>query len=111
MDGKKEDIADHFKNIFEELYNSADDKDDLNEVLVDVECKINVANLVEQAAKNLNESKWILSLISEPTELFEQLSVVIQCFLVHDHVTSFLLFATLVPIRKNHSHFSAFNCA
>ena len=57
MDGKKENIADHFKNIFEELYNSADDKDDLNEVLVDVECKINVANLVEQAAKNLNESK------------------------------------------------------
>ena len=44
MDGEKNDIPGHFKNIFENVYNSANDKDDLKKVLVEVEAKITEAS-------------------------------------------------------------------
>ena len=109
MDGEKDDIPGHFKNIFEDLYNSANDKDDLKKVMDEVETKTSIANLadvdlvtpaiVEQATKNLNESKsdpqlnFSSDCIKHGTkELFEHLSLVIKCFLIHGHVTYFLLF-------------------
>ena len=118
MDGKKEDIPGHFKNIFKDIYNSANDQDDLNEVMVEVESKINEASLVdvdlvtpdivEEATKNLNDSKsdphlnFSSDCIKHGTkELFEKLAVVIKRFLIHGHVTFFLLLATLVPIIKD----------
>ena len=36
-----------------------------------------------------------------PDSLFESLSLVIKSFLIHGHVTVFLLLATLVPIIKD----------
>ena len=61
MDGEKEDIPGHFKNIFEDVYNSANDQDDLKKVLIEVEAKISETSLsdvdlvtpevVEQATK------------------------------------------------------------
>ena len=36
-----------------------------------------------------------------PDILFEKLSVAIRCFLIHGHITLFLLLATLLPIIKN----------
>ena len=36
MDGKKEDLEEHFKGIYENLYNSVDDKDNLENLLDDV---------------------------------------------------------------------------
>ena len=67
MDGNKDDIPGHFREIFSEIYNSANDKEDLIQVLNDVESKISVtslddvdlvtADIVKQASKNLNESK------------------------------------------------------
>ena len=118
MDGEKKDIPGHFKNIFEEIYNSANDQDELKEVLLEVESKINetslddvdlvTADIVHQATKNLKDSKSDpqLSFSSDcikhgPRELFEMLSIIIKCFLVHGHVTYFLLLATLVPIIKD----------
>ena len=109
MDGKKEDIPGHFKNIFKDIYNSANDQDDLNEVMVEVESKINESSLVdvdlvtpdivEEATKNLNFSSDCIK--HGTKELFEKLAVVIKCFLIHGHVTFFLLLATLVPIIKD----------
>ena len=118
MDGEKEDIPGHFKNIFEDVYNSANDQDDLKKVLIEVEAKISETSLsdvdlvtpeiVEQATKNLNESKsdpqlnFSSDCLKHATkELFEKLSAVIKCFLIHGHVTYFLLLATLVPIIKD----------
>ena len=67
MDGVKQDIPGHFKNIFGNLYNSAGEKEELLKVLQEVEDKIDVSSLdavdlvtpdiVREAAKNLNESK------------------------------------------------------
>ena len=34
-------------------------------------------------------------------ELFENLSMILRCFLIHGHVTYFLLLATLVPLIKD----------
>ena len=84
----------------------------------EVESKINDASLadvdrvtpeiVEQATKNLNESKSDpqLNFSSDcikhgPKELFTKLSVAMKSFLIHGHVTYFLLLATLVPIIKD----------
>ena len=61
MDGNKDDIPGHFREIFSEIYNSANDKEDLIQVLNDVESKISVtslddvdlvtADIVKQASK------------------------------------------------------------
>ena len=37
----------------------------------------------------------------ESEKLAELLSIIIQCYLIHGHVTRFLLLATLVPIIKD----------
>ena len=67
MDGEKNDIPGHFQSIFKEIYNSADDKEDLLAVLNEVEAKVNESSIddiqlvtpdiVRQASKNLNDSK------------------------------------------------------
>ena len=117
MDGVKEDIPGHFKTIFSDLYNSADDNEELLLVLKEVEEKIDessiddvelvTASIVKEASKNLNDSKsdpqlkFSSDCIKHGTDdLFEKLATVIQCFLIHGHVTYFLLLATLVSIIK-----------
>ena len=47
MDGVKEDIPGHFRNIFKDLYNSANDQEALLDVLKDVEDKIDETSLVD----------------------------------------------------------------
>ena len=108
MDGVTEDIPGHFRGIFNELYNSADDKEDLNNVLNDVQKNINESSLIDvqlvtpevvkQASKHLNDSKsdpqlnFSSDCIKNGTPaLFEKLSAGLQCFLIHGHVTHFLL--------------------
>ena len=118
MDGVTDDIPGHFKNIFSNLYNSADDKDELAEVLTEVENNIKsssiadvrlvTSDIVRKAAKNLNDSKsdpelnFSSDCIKNGTpELFEMLASAMQSFLIHGHVTHYLLLATLVPLVKN----------
>ena len=118
MDGVKDDIPGHFKNIFKDIYNSANDQAELLEVMKEVEAKINYDSLndvdlvtpeiVRQASKSLNDSKsdpclnFSSDCIKNGTkELFENLAVVIKCFLIHGHVSYFLLLATLVPLIKD----------
>ena len=117
MDGVSKDIPGHFKNIFSDLYNSANDKEELLNVMKEVEDTIDersiddvnlvIADIVKEASKHLNDSKSDPSLnfssdcIKHGTdELFEKLAAVIQSFLIHGHVTYFLLLATLVPLVK-----------
>ena len=118
MDGVQKDIAGHFKSVSSELYNSLDCSEDLLKITEEVESKVTFlsaldvekvnANVVKEAASHLKDSK------SDPTfsfnsdcikhgteQLFQQISLAIQSFLVHGHVTYFLLLATLVPIIKD----------
>ena len=118
MDGVKDDIFRHFKTIYSTLYNSVDDQEELMNVAQETESRINsLSNLdvekvtpdvVKEAASHLRDSK------SDPTysfnsdcikngsdKLFENLSLAVRSFLVHGHVTYFLLLATLAPIIKD----------
>ena len=118
MDGLKDDVAGHFKNIYSELYNSVEDREELIKIAEETESKVNsfstidvekvTQEVVKEAASHLKDSK------SDPTysfnsdcikngsdQLFKKLSLAIRSFLVHGHVTFFLLLATLVPLIKD----------
>ena len=118
MDGVKENISDHFKGIYENLYNSVDHMNEMTELNDYVEANINHAELFEvnkvtpdvnkEAAKNLKDDKtdpvfsYSSDCIKKGTDRrFELLSLAIQCFLIHGHISLFLLLATLIPIIKD----------
>ena len=118
MDGVREDIPGHFRGIYDNLYNSHDDQAKVAEIEVEVNSRISSFHLsdvdkvtpdkVREAASHLNSNKSdpTYSFSSDcikngPDLLYEHLSVALQAFLVHGHVTLFLLIATLVPIIKD----------
>ena len=118
MDGKKNHVEEHFKHIYERLYNSVDDKEKIEDLLNKVNEGINnthvhdvkkvTPDVVKEATKHLKDGKsdpvHIFSsdcLKHAPDVLFQLLSVIIRSFLYHGHVTVYLLLATLVPIVKN----------
>ena len=45
MDGKSENIQEHFKSIYETLYNSVDDSEELERINSEVNEKLNVSHL------------------------------------------------------------------
>ena len=117
MDGVQNNIQGHFKDIYSKLYNSHDDADKIIEIENEVHSRVNQSHvkdvekvtpdLVKEAVKHLknNKSDPNYSFSSDciknaPDSLYQHLSVVLQSFLVHGHVTLFLLLATLVPIIK-----------
>ena len=118
MDGKNEKVEEHFKEIYEDLYNSVDDKLEILNLLDNVNEGINYTHthdvgrvtpeIIKEAAKHLKDGKSDpVHLFSSdcikngPDILFQHLAVVIRSFLIHGHVTTYLLLATLVPIIKN----------
>ena len=118
MDGVTKDIPGHFRSVYEDLYNTHDDITQVADIEAEVYNKINSSHLVDvekvtpelikEAASHLksNKSDPTCTFSSDciknaPNILFQHLSVVIQSFLIHGHVTLFLLVATLVPIIKD----------
>ena len=118
MDGVKKDIPGHFKNIYSGLYNSVEDAENMTKLSEKVELKVGEYSLedvakvtpkvVKEAASKLKPGKTdpVFSFSSDcikvdSEKLTDLLSIIIQCYLVHGHVTRFLLLATLVPIIKD----------
>ena len=118
MDGVQTNVKGHFKNKYEELYNSADDKLALLTVQKETEAKVDEKSLsdvekvtpdiVKEAAHKLKSGKSdsVFSFSSDclkngTKSLYENLSIILQSFLIHGHVTILLLLATLVPIIKD----------
>ena len=118
MDGVNGNISDHFRDIYKNLYNSVDDADEMNDIKEDVEANLNHTELYEvnkvtpaiikEAAKNLKDDKsdpvYLFSsdCIKNGTErLYELLALAIQSFLIHGHLSMFLLLATLIPLIKD----------
>ena len=118
MDGVQDNIQEYFKGIYGNLYNSHDDSENIKVIENEVHSRVNQYHLkdvekvspelVKEAAKHLNNNKSdpIYSFTSDclkngPDCLFKHLSIALQSFLVHGHVTLFLLLATLVPIIKD----------
>ena len=118
MDGKKENIANHFKEIYGDLYNSVEDMDNMFQLKNEIENRINFSQLTEvskvtpdivkEAASNLKDNKGdpTYSFSSDclkngPDKLYQLLSIAIKSFLLHGHITTFLLLATLIPLIKD----------
>ena len=118
IDGVTEDIPDHFRNIYSKLYNSVEDTENMARVSDIVEDKVKSISLedvhlvtprvVKTAIGKLKPGKSdpVCSFSSDcikvnSEQLFELLSTIIKCYLIHGHVTRFLLLATLVPIIKD----------
>ena len=118
MDGKKDNIANHFKDIYSELYNSVDDMQNLFELKNELENSINFSqisevskvtpDIVKKAAGNLKDNKGDPSYAFSsdcfkdgPDKLYQLLSIAIQSYLMHGHITVFLLLATLIPLIKD----------
>jgi exonuclease III len=114
MDGVKENVEEHFKDIYKNLYNSIDDEANILNLLDVINNGINYTDthdvkkvtpdIVKEAAKHLKDGKsdavHVFSsacIKNAPDILFKLLSVVIRSFLFHGHVTMYLLLATLVP--------------
>ena len=100
------------------LRNSVDDKAAMEDLLNKVNSEINCSHMndvlkvtpttIKEACKNLKDGKSdpVHSFSSDcikkaPDILFNLLAIVIRSFLVHSHVTTYLLLATLVPLIKD----------
>ena len=118
IDGVNANIPEHFRNIYSQLYNSVDDAEDMARVSNEVEGKINMFSLrdVEKVTPELikTATKKLRAGKSDPVYIFssdcikvdsdmlaELLAIIIKGYLIHGHVTSYLLLATLVPIIKD----------
>ena len=118
MDGVTENVQNYFKNKYEELYNSADDMIALRDIQEHIEGEISenmiihiqkvTPDIVKQAAHNLKSGRsdpafsFSSDCLKNATmSFFQNLSVILQGFLIHGHVSHALLLATLVPIIKD----------
>ena len=111
-------IPNKFADVYEELYNRENDRNNLEEILNNINNNIgNEANieiekinpaLIKEALKKIKSNKsdplYDFSsdfLKSAPDILYDHLATIIRSFLVHGHVSNFLLLATMVPIVKD----------
>ena len=118
IDGVCDNISNHFSGIYSSLYNSTDDFDALLEVNRQTELKINSSHVeavrkitpqvLKGAADKLKSGKSdpVYSYSSDcfkhgPDNLYEQLSIILQSFAIHGHVSQPLLLSTLIPLVKD----------
>ena len=118
IDGEAENVENHFANIYENLYTSVDDRADVLEISKKLEHQINILSLndvarvtpevIKDAIKKLNAGKSDPSFCfssdsfkAAPAILTENISNLFKIFLIHGHVSSVLLLATLLPLIKD----------
>ena len=118
LDGIYDNVKEHFMDIYEKLFNSTDDGMELMNVQNQVENKVDMFSLsdvakvtpeiVKKAAEKLKSGKSdpVFSFSSDcfknaKISLYQNLSIILQSCLVHGHLTTILLLATLVPIIKD----------
>ena len=119
IDGHTDDIPVYLADKYQGLYNSVDDKENLQHLERELEAVIDDQSLefidritpdvVRSATqKKLKAGKTdpvvdITSdfLIHAPTKLFEIISMCFKSYIIHAHVSSFLLISTLVPLLKD----------
>ena len=117
MDGKIN-VSETFANMYQNLYNSADDIDETSKLLDQVneligDLSINDVNMVtsdivRKATKQIkpNKNDPIFAFNSDclkraPTMLFHHLDNISKSFLIHGHVSKALLIAVIVPLLKD----------
>ena len=112
------DIPNEFAEVYKELYNRENDEAEVNSILNNINLelnenslndvnKINTITIKEALSKvkpNKSDPSWDFSLDflkHGPEILWKHLELMIKSFLIHGHVSSMLLLATLVPIVKD----------
>ena len=118
IDGVTDNISEHFKNIYSDLFNSVEDAENMAKVSEDITNRIQpkdiegiekvTPEIIKKAASRLkagkSDSVFMFSsdcIKVESKSLAALLASVFQSFLIHGHVTKILLLATLVPIIKD----------
>ena len=111
-------IANHFCDIYEELYNSVLSDDALGELLTQINNDISdddlvdvnqiTPDLIQEAIDHLKTGKsdvdydWKSEAFIHGAEaLASPLSFIFKCFLIHGHISTFLLLCSLVPLVKD----------
>ena len=117
MDGS-DSVSETFKDVYQQLYTSADDVQETKELLKVVNKSVQSSSLVDvdrvtpevvcEAIRNVKKDKNDpgFSFNSNcfkrsPDSLYRHLSEMVKCSLVHGHVCQELLLATIVPLIKN----------
>ena len=118
IDGKSENIPGHFAGIYKDLYNSVNDEHCMLELLDTVNKKIThtdikevnkiTPSIINEAVSHIKPEKCdpIFEFTSDciknaPPIFYEYLAALFRCFLMHGHISTMLLLATLVPIVKD----------
>ena len=118
IDGMREDIPNHFANIFEDLYNSVSDEKEVQDFQLALKKRINQSSmrdvlkvtpsLIAEAVLHLKSGKSdpVFEFSSDciknaPTLFYEHLALVFRSFLIHGHISSELMVSTLIPLLKD----------
>ena len=118
IDGVSTDIQIHFASIYKTLYNSVDDDNGLSHFKEHLSRKVNPSCIedawritperVQDAVHRLKNDKTdpVLDFNSDclknvPSIFCEQLSLLFRQFLIHGHISSFLMISTLIPLVKD----------
>ena len=118
VDGFTNNVEDHFADIYEDLYTSVDDKAEVLDLKEKLEENINnmskmevervTADVVKEAINKLNNGKTDPNYIftsdnfkAAPDILAYHISYLFRIYLMHSHVSSVLLLATLLPLIKD----------
>ena len=118
IDGVSENIPDHFKDIYSDLYNSVEDGPDVVKISEEVNENISAESIhdvnrltkeeVKKAAAALKPGKGdpVFSFSSDCLKvnsdiLSEFIALMLKSFLIHNYIPQFMLLSTLVPIIKD----------
>ena len=110
--------ASRFADVYGKLYSSINDTEDMVAIRNQVEACINedslididkvttevVADVVKEIKSNKNDPVFTLNsncIKNAPSSLYFHLANLIRCFLIHGHVSHFLLLATILPLIKD----------
>ena len=118
IDGVTNNLETHFANVYEKLYNSIDDKENLMTVLQHLNTKIDCESvtkveqitpiLVKEAISKLKNDKTdpLYHFNSDciknaPPILCEILAKLFKMYLIRDHISSVIMVSTVIPLIKD----------
>ena len=112
IDGESENIPNHFAKIYKELYNSVSDDTDVENIRMMINGRIDSTDEVKKVTPEIvkeattylkaNKTDPVYNFNSDcmknaPNVFYEHLADIFQEFLIHEHVSSVLLFRLLYP--------------
>ena len=118
MDGQSDGIPQLFAKKYEELYNSVDDKENLDRLREDIEKNVQskdsyevekiTGDVVKEASKRLKKNKADPSapissnyFINAPDQVYNTLATLFRSYLTHGYISDILTLSTMIPLIKD----------